>query len=390
MRWFGGRAAAVCAVSAVVAALFVGANPGAARAMPVDRAGVLALLNGLPAQNRILSGQHNREPSATPFGWNWNTAPAASLYGPWTQKVADITGVRPAVWSGDLLYDAPFTDGTWRQALTDQAIAQWRAGSLVALTWHMCPPTTGSSCQWQPTNASDQTAVNGSLTDDQWQRLLTSGDPLNSALLSRFDEALPYLTQLRAAGVPVLLRPFHEMNDGWAWWGTTIGTSTRRQQSWRAALFRLMHDYYAGKGLDNLIWVWALKDVAGAQNRDATAEYPGDAYVDVLGLDLWWNRQAPADWYSDLHNVAPNKPMALTEVAQLPTAGTLAAQPLWAYAVAWAEYSNTDCQPITVGDGSSLCLGYTDPATGALVNYNTNQGTKDFYYRGNTLRQGQF
>ncbi|WP_067721159.1 glycosyl hydrolase [Nocardia yamanashiensis] len=370
--------------------------------MPANRADVIALLGQLPGRHQILSGQHNREPSATPFGWDWNRAPASQLYAPWSQKVVDITGVRPAVWSADFLYSAPFTSGGWRQALTDQAIAQWRAGSLVSLTWHMCPPTADPSCAWKPAGGSDRTAVNSTLTDDQWQRILTSGDPLNTALLRRFDEAVPYLTQLRAAGVPVLFRPFHEINDGWSWWGASIASSSQQQVMWRAQLFRLLHDYYAGKGLENLIWVWAIKDILvnQHQNPDSVVPigryggsgdiYPGSAYVDVLGVDLWNNRQPPLDLYSELHQLDVTKPMALTEVAQHPKADVLASQPLWAYSVVWAEYINTDCSPITKGDGSSLCLGFDDPATGKVVSYNTNAGSKEFYYRSNTLRQGQF
>ena len=32
-----------------------------------------------------------------------------------------------------------------RQTVINQAKAQWAAGSLVALTWHLCPPTGGPS-----------------------------------------------------------------------------------------------------------------------------------------------------------------------------------------------------------------------------------------------------
>jgi len=32
-----------------------------------------------------------------------------------------------------------------------------------------------------------------------------------------------YLKQLQAAHVPLLWRPYHEMNGNWFWWGNRVG-----------------------------------------------------------------------------------------------------------------------------------------------------------------------
>ena len=45
-----------------------------------------------------------------------------------------------------------------------------------------------------------------------------------------------FLAQLREAGVPVLWRPYHEMNGGWFWWGKKTG------QPGYAALYRMLFE----------------------------------------------------------------------------------------------------------------------------------------------------
>jgi mannan endo-1,4-beta-mannosidase len=37
------------------------------------------------------------------------------------------------------------------------------------------------------------------------------------------DTVIPYLRQLQEAHVPVLWRPYHEMNGAWFWWGNHPG-----------------------------------------------------------------------------------------------------------------------------------------------------------------------
>ena len=51
--------------------------------------------------------------------------------------------------------------------------------------------------------------------------------------------------------MPVLWRPYHEMNGDWFWWGKKTGPSGHR------ALWRMMYDRFVNyHGLNNLLWVW--------------------------------------------------------------------------------------------------------------------------------------
>ncbi len=289
-------------------------------ALPAER--IRAYLAG-PAQGWTISGQHNREPLDDPTRW--------------TRKVHDITGKYPGLWGGDLSF---FAMGN-RGRLIDTARQQWEAGSLVTLMWHMCPPTNPEPCGWDTPDG-----VWAKLTDDQWRELCTDGTTLNRAWLRELDDVVPLLKRLRDAGVGVLWRPLHEMNDDWAWWGGRPGPDGSQR------LFRMMHDYFDRRGLDNLVWVWSVAD----RDIDRVGDYfPGTRYVDVAAMDIWQKPYPSIQDYDAMRAVAAGRPIALGEVSRVPTPAVLAAQPDWAWFMVWAEYlidNNTE---------SAVKAAYTDP-----------------------------
>ncbi|MFI5909916.1 lectin [Dactylosporangium sp. NPDC051541] len=323
---------ALTAAVILLAALI--ANPTPAQAFPAStRSALVGYLSGISGQYTI-TGQHNREPNSDPTKW--------------TRVAQGITGQTPGLWGGDFLFAS--ADVNARQTMISEAIRQWQGGSLVALTWHMCPPTVGSTCGW------DTNGVLSHLSDSQWSQLVTDGSALNTAFKNRLAEATPYLRQLQSAGVPVLFRPVHEMNEGWSWWGGRPGANGSRR------LFQIVHDYYAGQGLSNLVWVWNVKDV----NMGAIADYwPGASYVDVATLDMWVKLAPSTSDYQAMLNVAGGKPIALAEVGQVPSVALLQAQPRWTYFMVWAEYLQ-------------------DPA------YNTNAAVQNTYFSNRVLVRGEF
>lgn len=315
-------------VAPIAAALLIPVAAPAAAAPPGSR--VMALLNDISGRYTI-SGQHNREPNSDPAKW--------------TRTARDITGETPGLWGGDFLF-AP-DDVTHRGTMVDEAIRQWQAGSLVALTWHVCPPTVGSTCGW------DSGGILGSLSDGQWSELLRDGSSLNQAWKNRLDEVVPHLRRLRDAGVEVLWRPLHEMNEGWSWWGGR-GAQTRQ-------LYQLTHDHLTGQGLSNLVWVWNVKDV---DMGGIGGYWPGASFVDVASLDVWVKQTPSQSDYDAMLNVAGGKPIALAEVGRVPSPEVLAAQPRWAWFMTWAEW-------------------LVDPA------YNDNASVQRTYWDGRVLNRGE-
>jgi mannan endo-1,4-beta-mannosidase len=302
-------------------------------------ASVIAYLDSIEG-NHIISGQHNAEPNSEPAQY--------------TDEVYNITGEYPGLWGGDFLYEADSIAA--RQTMIDEAETQWADGSLVTLMWHECPPTIAEPCNWDQVESED-----GALTTAQWQQLVTGGTALNTAWKNELDLIVPYLQQLKSAGIPVLWRPLHEIDDDWSWWGGT---------PYSATLWQITYDYLVDtEGLTNLIWVWSVKD--SGSTSDLSEYYPGNQYVNVMALDPWDNGFPTTAWYQAIQSMADaaGMPMALAEVGTLPTPAQLASQPDWTYFNDWAGYitsNNTDAQiQATYYDPQVLHQGQIDlPSSG--------------------------
>lgn len=73
----------------------------------------------------------------------------------------------------------------------------------------------------------------------------------------------------------MLLRPYHEMEGNWFWWGTNFLTDEQFIQLWQFTYNYLTQN----KGLGNLVWVYG--------GNDSFNRYPGTQYVDIVGQDLY-------------------------------------------------------------------------------------------------------
>ncbi|MEO6996156.1 MAG: glycosyl hydrolase, partial [Lacunisphaera sp.] len=236
-----------------------------------------------------------------------------------------MIGIYPAVFSQDFGFSEP---GTWdginfRQAIVDEAIRRNEEGFIINLMWHAVRPTDDEPVGFEQ-------SVQGKLTDQQWQELLTPGSPLNERWKSQVDVIAFFLKQLRDARVPVLWRPYHEMNGDWFWWGGRSGENGYKKL-YRMLYDRLVHFHH----LNNLIWIFGANEIRPKVGAYADF-YPGSDEVDVLATDVYSGNYASHD-YDDLLALADGKPIALAEVGSLPTADILKKQPRWTWFTAWGE-----------------------------------------------------
>jgi mannan endo-1,4-beta-mannosidase len=290
------------------------AAPVNANASPAARA-LLRSIDSISG-HATLSGQHNFPNTVSRY----------------SDRVYELTGHYPAVFGQDFGFstgeDKDSTLG--RASMIEEVIRQYRAGSVIALTWHSVRPTDD-----EPVTFRD--SVQGHLTDWEFRQLLTPGTDLNKRWARQVDVIAGYLQELRDAGVPVLFRPYHEMNGNWFWWGGRPG------QDGTAALYRQIFDRYVHlHHLNNLIWVWNVN--SPSVNAGSGDQYfPGAAYVDVLSMDIYgaFDRR----YYDSMVALAGDaKPIALAEVGAMPTLKILSEQPRWSYMMMWsgmAEGSNS-------------------------------------------------
>ena len=104
------------------------------------------------------------------------------------------------------------------------------------MCWHEVPPTADEPVTFQGPKVNPLHSVQGQLTDDQYKELLTPGTKLHEHWCARSTPIVPALKKIEAAHVPLLWRPFHEMNGTWFCWGG------RRGEYGTAAMYKMMFD----------------------------------------------------------------------------------------------------------------------------------------------------
>ena len=311
-----------CTILLVLAAFFyidaIATDPANPNATPEARA-LLKYIQGLSGKY-ILSGQHNY-----PATGDRNTLFAA-----------DYIGKTPVIWSQDFGFSAEGDKDAYksRPAIIEEAIRQHKKGAIITLCWHAVPPTAEEPVTFQPLPGADPAAplksIQGRLTDKQFRDILTPGTDLYKQWVKQVDEIASYLKQLQAAKVPVLWRPYHEMNGDWFWWGGRYeGKYTT------AALYKQIFDRFVKfHKLNNLIWVWSV-DRPGKPGREFVKYYPGTRYLDILAIDIYGN-DFNQSYYDGLMALSDGKPVTLGEVGNPPAPEVLIKQPNWVYWVVWA------------------------------------------------------
>jgi|LSQX01.1.fsa_nt_gb hypothetical protein len=92
-----------------------------------------------------------------------------------------------------------------------------------------------------------------------------------------------YAQQLKSFGHPVLFRLNNEMNGDWCKYSSYY---TSKDPEIFTAMWRHVYNIFAAEGVDNVIWVWNPHDVSFPNYKlnHALTYYPGDQYVDLIGL----------------------------------------------------------------------------------------------------------
>ena len=80
--------------------------------------------------------------------------------------------------------------------------------------------------------------------------------------------------------IPIIFRPFHEFDGSWFWWGANFCTPEEYK-----TVYKFTVDYLKNtKGVHNVLYAFS-PDNSYNTPEGYLSRYPGDAYVDVLGMD---------------------------------------------------------------------------------------------------------
>jgi cellulose synthase/poly-beta-1,6-N-acetylglucosamine synthase-like glycosyltransferase/beta-mannanase len=145
-----------------------------------------------------------------------------------------------------------------------------------------------------------------------------------------------YAHSVKAYNKPVFIRFAHEMNGNWYPWGGHLNTPQDFIAAWRH-----IHDIFEKEGVRNVTWVWAPNEMyeETAYSNDILLTYPGDEYVDWVGLSSF-------NWAGLYKNNVWRTPQSMFE----PTVQVLATlhKPILIAETATAENGNANGKAIWI------------------------------------------
>ncbi len=268
------------------------ADPNASKQTKYLFSNLMSLSN-----NHLLFG--HQETTAYGIGW-WDEDEKSD--------VNDVCGSFPAVYGWDAgnleLGRLQNVDGVNVERMRFWIRAAYRRGGIHTFSWHCTNPVSGGSFT-DVTRAVSHILPGGTYHDDYKLRL---------------DRLADFFKSLRAeAGnsIPVIFRPFHENTGSWFWWGKDHCTAEEFINLWQFTVKYLRDE----KGVHNLLYAYSPDSSPSDSRNEYMRRYPGDGYVDVLGIDdyayfkrgdstngLQWLRRI-VGWAHDRNKVA-----AITEL----------------------------------------------------------------------------
>jgi mannan endo-1,4-beta-mannosidase len=177
-------------------------------------------------------------------------------------------------------------------------------GGVIMFCWHQDNPLTGGNA-WDNTKVVD--------------KILTEGSEMNIKYKGWLDNLAAFFGSLRDNSgnlIPVLFRPLHEHTQSWSWWGSSATTDTEFVNFWKF-IVNYLRDV---KGVHNVLYVISPQmdaDYGSATTDRLKFRWPGDEYVDIIGMDCYHGTNTSAfksnlSYLSSL-SVRLKKPVGVTE-----------------------------------------------------------------------------
>lgn len=216
-------------------------------------------LKKLVANGQVMFGQANPT-TISYFGTNKKTDISQS-------DCKDIVGSHPAFYESDFMWYANADFKTRDMQAMREA---YQRGAVLGYCWHIRGRHSHSFYAKQNGRSlADSMLVKNILANPDRQ-----SNPSLDWLLTHLDTlVVPTFKQL---GFTLVFRPWHEMNGEWFFWGRDNCTPSEYIR-----LYRLTVDYIRSQGVQNILFAWS-------PDKEASMHYyPGDEYVDILGLDIY-------------------------------------------------------------------------------------------------------
>ena len=235
-------------------------------------------------------------------------------------------------------------------------------GMINTFCWHLREPYNEKSFYSADMTSEQRT--------DAFKSLLPGGK-FNNWYKKKLDKVASVISNLKDTNgkqIPIIFRPFHEFDGNWFWWGASYSTAEDY-----IAVYRFTVNYLRDtKNVHNILYVFSPDNSYGNANSYLSL-YPGDDYVDILGMDNYGDfdnkgatgaatANAKLKYISDLA-IAKNKISALTETGFRVTSNTPAINN-WFSTYLYDAINNNNVQIAYIMFWSNTSSGYYVPIPG--------------------------
>lgn len=205
---------------------------------------------------------------ATSYGVGWKKSDYLTEN---KSDIFDMIGDQPSVYGFDIGKIENGSDlnidGVPFDLMRKLIIDAHKNGGIITISWHLDNPTSGGD-SWDPTS-SVANILEGGKHRDKYELWVEK--------VATFFKSL----KLENKEVPIIFRPFHEMNGSWFWWGKGNCSATDYKKLWHQTV-ELLKDKYK---VHNVLYTYSPNKLNPDDNY--MDYYPGDDYVDILGSDIY-------------------------------------------------------------------------------------------------------
>ncbi len=229
--------------------------------------------------------------------------------------------------AGDGVFHGASLPDTWNESGLKKQLAQYQklAGKrLSVVTWFASAYENGRLTSWQQNyapvlrrveNSGALSLVKFSTQDAAYEanhQIAETGDIARGVYDAYFEE---FADTIKTFDSPIFISIDHEMNGNWypysQDYAKTDATAAQFVAAWRHIV-----DIFRARGANNVAWVWA-PNVPDVGKVPASAYYPGDNYVDWVGVSFYSGN--PLSNLREIYaTYARRKPIFVTEWATAP------------------------------------------------------------------------
>ena len=147
-------------------------------------------------------------------------------------------------------------------------------GVINTFSWHLREPNNEDSFYASDMTESQKATAFKSIlpggTNHEWYK-------------KKLDKVASVFLNLKGVNgelIPVIFRPFHEFDGSWFWWGANFCSADDYKKAYQFTVDYLKNT----KGVHNVLYAFS-PDNSYTTAENYLSRYPGDKYVDVLGMD---------------------------------------------------------------------------------------------------------